>query len=66
MTWGEVRVARAERDAGIAELKYAEALVRKRIAEVEEFNRALDLHIANLQSSYPHVFKTRQQNNYGF
>jgi len=66
MTWGEMRVLRAERDAEIAELNYVEALVRKRIVELEEFNRGLDLHIQTLQSSYPRVRKTSPQNNSTF
>lgn len=60
MTWGEVRVLRAQRDADMAALKYTEALVHKRTVEAEELNRALDLHIEILQSSYPRILQTSQ------
>lgn len=60
LTWGQVRVLRAQRDADVATLKYAEALLRKRAQEAEELNRALDLHIQVLESSYPRILHTSQ------
>lgn len=58
LTWGEVRVLRAQRDADMATLKYAEAVMRQRRLEAEALNRALDKHIRILESSYPRILHT--------
>lgn len=57
LTWGEVRVMRAQQAADMATLKYTEALIHKRTVEAEELNRALDKHIQVLESSYPRILQ---------
>jgi hypothetical protein len=58
MTWGQVRVLRAQRYAESAAVKYASTLLRAKIAELTRLNHELDFHMKALRSSYPRLLKT--------
>jgi hypothetical protein len=60
ITWGQVRVLRAQRYSQNAGLQYTSTLVRAKTAELRRLNRELDFHTQVLRSSYPRVFKTSQ------
>jgi len=60
MTWGQIRVLHAQRDAESAAVKYASAVVHERIAEMRRLNRELDFHIQVLRNSYPRILKADQ------
>ena len=60
ITWGQVRVLRAQRYAESAAGKYASTLLRAKIAELTRLNHELDFHMRALRSSYPRLLKTNK------